>query len=230
MTTILQWAALAVCLGCTAWRVPALLHGRNRSLFWAFFLVTICVALSIPAVYLPFDGLLGGVNFANVLLRLSLFAAFFLLAAKIAAAYGSPAARTLIRGPVGLGVLAACSGGILAAYFLSDLSGSSPGLSGFFDQTSVVAYMWIGRLYIAYAAACLVLPTGRAAFSRRPPLDRAAALLMCLGFTCVCITLVVQLSTWHQAAVMGTLSFGSVLFVAAGLALVWVSYRRNTAK
>ena len=99
---------------------------------------------------------ISGVNFANVLLRLSLLAEF-LLAAKIAAACHSPTAWAHLRGPVGVAVLAGCSGGILATYFLSDLRGPSPGLSGFFDQAPVVAYMWIGRLYIAYAAPCLVL-------------------------------------------------------------------------
>jgi hypothetical protein len=230
MTAILQWTALVVCLACTIWRLPALAHGRNQSLFWAFAMVTLSVGLSIPALYDPVDRALGGVNFANVVLRLSLFATFFLLAAKVAAAYSSPRARALIRGPVGLTVLLACSAGILATYFASDLRGSSPGLSGFFGQPSVAAYMWIGRLYLAYAAACLVVPTGRAALSRRRPLDRAAALSMCLGFTFVCLTLVVQVTPWHQAAVMGLLSFGSVLLVAAGLALVWVSYSRGVRK
>lgn len=230
MTAVLQWAALVMCLGCTLWRLPALFRGRNRGVFWAFFLISMCVALSIPAIYLPVDGLLGGVNFANVLLRLSLFAVFFLLAAKIAAAYNSTLARTLIRGPVGLAILAACTAGIGVTYVLSEVDGSSAGLSGFFDQPSVVAYMWIGKIYLAYAAACVVVPTGRAAFSPRPALDRGAALSMCLGFACVCASVVVQMTAWHQSAVMGLLSFGSILFVAAGLALVWVSYLRGPRK
>lgn len=230
MTAVLQWTSLAVCLGCTMFRLPALVQGRNRSLFWAFALVTLSVALSIPALYLPIDGALGGANAANVLLRLCLFATFFLLAAKVAAAYSAPRALALIRGPVGLAVLLVCSAGILATYLNSDVRGSSPGLSGYFGQPSVVAYMWIGKLYLAYVAACLIAPTGRAAFSRRPRLDRAAALSMCLGFSFVCAALVVQTSPWHQAAVMGVLSFGSVLLVAAGLAMVWVSYWRRPRK
>ncbi|NVM94131.1 hypothetical protein [Arthrobacter wenxiniae] len=230
MTLVLQWVALAVCVACTAWRLPTAIHGRNRSLFWAFLMVAVSVALSIPVIYLPVDGVLGGVNLANVVLRLSLFAVFFLLAAKVAAAYNAPAARAFIRGPVGLAVLIACSAGILVTYAMSDLRGSSPGLSGFTDEPAVVAYMWIGRLYPAYAAAALVPATARAALSRRPAIDRAAAFFMCLGFTCVCVTLVVQMSSNDDSTLMGALSFGAVLSVAAGLVLVWVSCFRGTMK
>ncbi|NVM97448.1 hypothetical protein [Arthrobacter sp. SDTb3-6] len=230
MTTGLQWAVLAVCVGCSLWRLPAAAKGRNRGLFWSFLLVSLAVALSIPAIYVQVDGVLGRENLANVVLRLSLFAVLFLLAAKIAAAYKAPVARRLIRGPVGLAVVSASSAGILAMYFLSELHGSSPGLAAFFDQPTVVAYMWIGRGYQAYVAACLVPATGRAAFSRLPALDRAAALSMCLGFAGVCLTLVVQATGWHGAALMTALSFGSILLVAAGLVLVWVSYMRRPVK
>ncbi|MGA7207269.1 MAG: hypothetical protein WBX27_21855 [Specibacter sp.] len=230
MSTVLQWLALVACLGGLAWRLPAMLKGRNRSLFWAFLMASISVALSLPAIYVPVDEALGGNNFANVILRLSLFAVFFLLSSRIAAAYNSPLARSLIRGPVGLTVLVACSAGIWVSYFLSDLHGSSAGLAGFFDQPSVVAYMWFGKVYLGYAAACLVLPTGRAAVSSRRLLDRAAALCMCVGFTLVCSTMVVQMTSLHQTAVMSFLSFGSILFVVAGLALVWVSFGRRPTK
>ncbi|PYI64308.1 hypothetical protein CVV68_22320 [Arthrobacter livingstonensis] len=230
MTAVLQWAALVMCLGCTLWRLPALFRGRNRGVFWAFFLISMCVALSIPAIYLPVDVLLGGVNFANVVLRLGLFTAVFLLAAKIAAAYNAPKARAFIRGPLGLAVLIACSAGILITYLLSDLSGSSPGLAGFGDQPSVIAYTVIGRLYAGFAAACLIAPTGQAAFSRLPALDRAAALSMCLGFAGICLALVAQATPWRLSSIMGLLSFGSILFVATGLALVWVSYLRGPQK
>jgi hypothetical protein len=230
MSALLQWLALLACLVGLAWRFPAMRQGRNRGLFWAFLMASISVALSIPAIYLPVDHALGGNNFANVILRLSLFSVFFLLATRIAAAYKSPLARKLIRGPVGLTVLVACSAGIWITYFLSDLHGSSTGLGGFFDQPSVVAYMWFGNAYLAYAAACLVVPTGRAAASARPALDRAAALCMCAGFTLVCSTAVVQITSLHKTSVMTFLSFGSVLFVATGLALVWVSFMRRPVK
>ena len=230
MSNILQWVALAVCLGCTIWRFPTMMRGRNRGLFWAFAMMSVSIGLSIPAIYLPVDGVLGGVNLANVVLRLSLFAVFFLLASKVSAAYNSGIGRTLIRGPLGIAVLVACSVGIWITYFVSELHGSSAGLVGFFDQTSVNVYMWFGKVYLAYAAATLVVPTWRAAFSGRPAMDRAAALSMCAGFILVCSTAVVQMTPWHQLAIMTDLSFASILLVAAGLILVWVSFLRNPLK
>lgn len=227
MSYALQWIALATCLGCLVWRLPALFKGRNNSLFWAFAMTTACVALSIEMIYLPVDALLGGVNLANVFLRLSLFAVFFLLASKITAAYKSPLARSLIRGPVGLAVLAISSAGIWISYFLSDLQGSSAGLAGFIDQPSVYAYMWIGKTYPAYVAACLVVPTWRAAFSRRPALDRGAALSMSIGFGLVCLSTLAPLLPWEGHSFTEIFSFSSILFVAAGLALVWLSFLRR---
>lgn len=225
MTMTLQWVALAVCLGCTAWRIPALAQRRNRGMFWTFAFLSICVALSIPAIYMPLDALLGGRNLANVFLRLSLFAVFYLLASRVAAAYNSPLARRLIKGPVGLAILIACSLGIWISYFLSDVEGSSTGMAGLADQPSIEAYKVFGLAYAAYAAAVVVIPTAKAAFSNRPMLDRTAALLMCIGFAMVCASVPLQLL--ENGTIEALFSFGPILFVAAGLALVWISFLRR---
>lgn len=225
MTLTLQWVALAVCLGCTAWRIPALAQRRNRGMFWTFAFMSICVALSIHAIYIPLDGLLGGHNVTNVFLRLSLFVVFYLLASKVAAAYNSPLALKLIRGPVGLAILVACSLGIWISYFLSEVKGSTTGMAEFADQPSIEAYKAFGLAYAAYAAAVVVIPTAKAAFSSKPMLDRAAALLMCIGFAMVCASVPLQLL--ENGTIEALFSFGPVLFVAAGLALVWVSFMRR---
>lgn len=230
MSAILQWTALFVCIGCSVWRFPAMLKGRNRSLFWSFVAASMCVALSIPGVYLPVDALLGGNNFANVILRLSLFSIFFLISAKIAAAYESATAVKLVRGPIGIAVLIVCSTGIWITYFLSDLRGSSTGLEGFFDQPSVSYYMRFGFIYMAYVAACLVVPTAKAALSQRQVLDRVAASFMSLGFVLVCLTIPVQFSPLHDSSIMKIISFSSIICVAAGLAMVWISFLRRPAR
>lgn len=227
MTMILQWSALAACLVCTIWRLPAMVKGRNRSLFWIFAMTTLAVALSIGSIYMPVDALLGGINIANVFLRVSLFAAFFLLAAKIAAAYNSPLARKLISGPVGIAVLAACSLGIWTSFFFSTKGPSSAGLSELPDEPALAVYGWFGFAYMAYAAACVVIPTARAAFSRRPVLDRVAALLMCTGFSLVLATVPIQLVPTPNDALVAVVSFSAILLVAAGLALVWISFLRR---
>lgn len=227
MTLILQWAALTVCLACTAWRVGPMLQRRNRSLFWIFAMTSVAVGLSIHAIYMPVDALLGGINIANVLLRVSLFAVFFLLAAKVAAAYNSPLARAMVRGPLGLSVLIVCSAGIWISFFVSKKGASSTGLSGLENEPALTAYMWFGVAYMAYAAACVAVPTARAAFSKRPMLDRASALLMCIGFTLVLATVPIQLAPNTNYALQGAVSFSAILFVAVGMSLVWLSFIRR---
>ncbi len=226
MTFTVQWATLTVLLGCTAWRLPSMLKGHNRSMFWIFAFMSLCVALSIGPIYLWADGLLGQRNITNVILRLSLYAVFYLLGSKIAAAYNSPLARQLISGPVGQTVLVICSLGIWISYFSSDVAGSSVGMASLSHQSSIEVYKWFGLAYVAYVAAAVVIPTGRAAFSKRPCLDRIAALLMCIGFALAAVLLPLNaLNLQHR--IETTTSFAAILCVAAGLALVWLSFLRR---
>ena len=230
MTTVLQLAALFVCLACTAIRFPSMLRGRNRSLFWIFAMASLSVGLSIHAIYMPIDAVLGGINLANVLLRLSLFAVFFLLAAKVAAAYNSPLAWAMVRGPVGIAVLVVCSLGIWVCFFFSTKAPSSAGLSALPGEPALTAYAGFGMAYMAYAAACVVVPTARATFARRLLLDRASALLMCIGFILVLTTVPLQLLPDTNDTLLRGVSFSAVLFVAVGLALVWLSYLKGTKR
>lgn len=227
MTTVLQFAAFFACLACTAIRFRPMLKGRNRSLFWIFAMASLCVGLSIPAIYMPVDAALGGINLANVALRLSLFAVFFLLAAKVAAAYNSRLAWAMVRGPVGVAILVFCTLGIWVSFFISAKGPSSTGLSALPDEPALTVYAGFGMAYMAYAAACVVVPTARATFAQRLLLDRASALLMCIGFILVLATVPMQLLPDTNFTVLQGVSFSAILFVAAGLALVWISYLRG---
>lgn len=227
MTSILQWSALIVCLACSLWRVPSLLKGRNRGLSWAFILATVSVALSLPAIYLPVDALLGGINLANLVLRLSLLGVFFLLTSRVAAAYNSPLARTLISGPLGVAVLAISALGLCVNYVLADLDGSSTGLVAFTNQSAVTAYSWFGAAYTTYAAACVVVATAKATFSRRPVVDRAAAFFLLAGFSLVCATVPLRIPRWANWQAVDIMNFTAILLVALGLVLVWLSFIRR---
>lgn len=185
MSTVLQWMALAVSLACAGWRLPAAVKGRNTSLFWMFVLLTVAVGLSIPAIYLTVDGWLGGVNVANLLIRFSLYAIFFILASKMAAAHRSRRSQWLIRGPVGLAALGLVAAATLVFFVISDLPVSNTGLAGYSEQWSVQGYAVAGRLYPAYAAAVLVGPTAAAARTAARAINRASAALLCLAFIMV---------------------------------------------
>lgn len=227
MTSILQWSALIVCLTCTIWRAPSLLKGRNRGLSWAFVLATVSVALSLPTIYLPVDAVLGGINLANVVLRLSMLGVFVLLTSKVAAAYNSLLAQKLIRGPLGVAVLVASAVGLCVSYVLADVDGSSTGLVAFNDQPALAAYQWFGIAYIGYAAACAVVATAKATFSRRPAYDRIAAFFLLVGFSLVCVTVPLRFPFWVNWKAVDIMSFTAILFVALGLVLVWLSFIRR---
>jgi hypothetical protein len=230
MIAILEWTALAVCFVCLVLRLPATIKGRNVSLFWCFALLTVAVGLSIPDVYLPIDGLLGGRNIANLVLRLCLYAICFLLAVKIAAAYQSKVGLRLIRGRIGLLVLAVDVVGTIICFFMSDLPVSRTGLAGYSDQASVVAYTLFGRLYPTYAAAALIWPTFKGGVSARRILDKSAAWLMSLGFMLVPVVAILQLSGHGAGAAIHLASYTAILCVAIGLSLVWLSYARRPAR
>lgn len=224
MSTILQWLALAACLGGTVWRLPAAVKGHNRTLFAAFALATLSVVLSIPAIYLPIDAFLGGDNFANVVLRLSLFGVFFLLALRVAAGYKSPRSLRLIRGPVGLAALCVSAVGLLTCFYFGDFEASSTGLRGITPSPALSLYAGFAQFYLAYVSACLLPATFSAAISTRPALQRIAAGSMSLGFALVCVTIPFQLLLRNNVALMAVASFAAVLFVAIGLMLVWVAF------
>ncbi len=227
MIAVLQWVALGVCLVCAAWRLPATIKGRNVGLFWAFLLLSVAVGLSLPSIYLPVDALLGGRNFANLAVRFALYAIFYILAAKLAAAYRSPVGVRLIRGPIGISALVLIAAGTLALFLLSDLPVSSTGLKGYTDQWSVSAYALAGRLYPAYAAACLLWPSAHAARAGARRIERISAGVICCSFTMVLLLTALQLTALRVFLLMDMLSYGSIVCMAAGLALVWISLRRT---
>ncbi len=79
MIEILQWSTLAVCCAAAVARIPSAVRGENRSLFYIFVLATLAILLSIDGPYVAIDGLLGGSNVANLVLRFVLFAVIFFI-------------------------------------------------------------------------------------------------------------------------------------------------------
>ncbi len=231
MIVVLQWVALGLCLASAIWRLPAALKGRNAGLFWVFVLLALAVGLSLPTIYLPVDGVLGGRNVANLLLRFALYAIFFILAAKVAAAYRSPRSERLIRGPIGMWALIIVCIGTVVPFLLSDLPVSRTGLTGYGDQISVSLYIVAGRLYPAYAAACLILPTAQAVRSSRLRTECAAAGIICASFCMVVLLTVLQVASFRLdvplaiLTFMDLISYAAIIFLTVGLAMIWISVR-----
>ncbi|WAP51882.1 hypothetical protein OL239_00460 [Arthrobacter sp. ATA002] len=219
-------------LGCDPFfallRAPGAARGENRGIFTALILMSLAMALSIPRIYLFVDPLLGGVNAANLILRYSLFTVFLILGLKLAAAFNAQGAARFIGGPAGRCVLAASVLLVTVLFLLSDLPRSSPGLSGYRDQVTVLAYSDAGRLYTAYVAACLVPALSAFALNSRQPGDiRFSAGLIALGMSAAVVHTLLSLFVWglERGWWDTLLNYAAVIVVAFGLALMWNSHR-----
>jgi hypothetical protein len=227
----LQWTALIFCAVAAALRVPGLAKGRGRSIFAALVLMTAAVGLSLSPIYLVVDGFLGGVNVANLVLRLILFAVFLLLGIRMAAAFGSSVARRLIVGPFGLAVLALCVIATLYFFVASELPVSSRGLSAFQDQDTVLQYLTVGRFYPGYVSACL-LPAALVSVldKRARTLHRVAGAFLAGGFFLVVLFVVLRFVTVPLYPWDVILSFAAILLTAVGLCLIWLSRTLGSRK
>lgn len=226
---LIQWIVLASCIVFALLRLPDAVRGRGRSIFAAMVLLVVAVGLSLPQIYLPVDALLGGINIANLIIRLSLFAIFVLLGIRIAGAFRSPRTRWLIVGPLGLAVLGAVVAVTVVFFVLSDLPESSTGLTAFRDQDTVQLYAEAGRLYPGYVAACLVLPAVKGLMDPAGRLaHRTASALLAVGFGTVVVFAAVRLLAGDHLGVWEVLlPFGSILLVVSGLIVIWASRRRT---
>ncbi|MCY0906549.1 hypothetical protein [Arthrobacter sp. H14-L1] len=229
MIAVVQWVALGLCLFCAAWRVPATLRGRNAGLFWAFVLLAVAVGLSLPEIYLVVDSWLGGHNIANLAIRFALYAIFYILAVKFTAAYRSSGGARLVRGPLGMSVLALISAATVVLFLISDLPTTSVGLQSYNNQPTVQAYGLLGRLYPAYTAACLVRPTASAARSAWTTGRKTAAIaagLISAAFIMVLLLTALQLAATGITPVselIALLSYTAIVCMALGLSLTWIS-------
>lgn len=220
-----KWVTLVLCAILTASRLPAALGGRQRSVFAAFALVSIAVALSINGIYLAVDSVLGGRNYANLLLRGVLLAVFLILGTKVSDAYRCRWASVMIKGPIGIAALALVALATAALFLLSDLPTSSTGLSNYGHLQSVQWYSRAGLAYPAYVAACLICPTAVAAFRPGTGLNRSASGLLCFGFLLVLTAALLPPAGAGFAFLSAVVSYAAILSVAVGLTLIWVSRR-----
>lgn len=225
--TFIQWLALALCVIFAAMRLPDAMRGKGRSVFAVLVLLSVAVALSLSPIYLFVDGVLGGANIANLIIRFSLYAIMLLLGVRGAAAFGSTRALALIRGPVGITVLGLTVVATVILFVLSDLPESSTGLRAYADQATVHWYSHMGRIYPAYVAVCLLGPAiAGARDSSARGLHRVAAASMAVGFLMVIAHTVLKLTGIRIGAADLILPFGAIVLVTTGLTMIWLSRRR----
>ena len=225
--TFIQWLALALCVIFAATRLPDAMRGKGRSIFAVLVLLCVAVSLSLSPIYLFVDGLLGGANLANLLIRFSLYAIMLLLGLRGAVAFSSERALRLIKGPLGTAVLGLTVLATVILFGLSDLPESSTGLRAYADQPTVHWYSHLGRIYPAYVGACLLGPAiASARDTSARGLHRVAAAFMAGGFAMVLAHTVLKFTGVRTGAADLILPFGAIVLVTTGLTMIWLSRRR----
>ncbi|MDE8669240.1 hypothetical protein PY310_11690 [Pseudarthrobacter sp. H3Y2-7] len=228
MIETLQWCTLAACAAVALARIPSAFRRQNRTICAIFALMTLAILLSIEAPYLVIDRVLGGINIANLILRLVVFAAILCVGNRISKGFGATGASRLIAGPSGLAVLGVNSLAIMVIFFLMDTSGSSVGMAGIanLDPGNVLLlrfYGVAGRIYPAYVALVLLPAMAKATMSTLPALVRMAAFLLGAGSLAVALTLLFPLFPSAWGAALYVINYTAVLCYVFGLALIGVA-------
>ena len=200
MSEILPWITLLICAVAALARIPSTLRGVNPALFFIFLLATVAGVLSIEQFYAAIDGALGGINFAQVLLRLIVFATIYLIAVRVTKGFGAPDAHRMIAGRPGLAMLAIFSVALVTVFLMMDASASSV---RFRDVGSVsprngalLPFYWAAaRGYLAYVSLALLPALLRSVKGRLPPLVRTGAGLMAAGAVATVAGLFLELAS-----------------------------------
>lgn len=228
MIPVLQWTTLAVCALVAIARIPSALRGENRSIFGVFVLATVGILLSIDASYRTIDAWLGAQNYANLILRFVVYGTVLLAGYRIAKAFDAPRSIRLITGPAGKAVLAVIGVATVILFLLADTAGSATGLASLplrspENEALIEAYAAAGRLYPAFVAVCILPATYLAIRQRLPMAIRAGALLLTIAFAAMAVGTFYTLLPSEFGALEAAINYTSVLCLALGLALVWIS-------
>ena len=234
MIEILQWTTLAACAAAALSRIPSLVRGKNRSLFYIFTLMTVATLLSIKGPYLAIDGLLGKTNLANLLLRFIIFGAIYLLGIRIAKGFGDMQGLQLIRGRIGMLMLGLVSMALLILFALLDTGGSSVGLMDIAEDERnrqlVEYYGAAGRAYPAYVCMAILPGMLRLASGTLPAMLRISALLLAVGGIAITLSLLFPVIPPALSYLAFIINYTAILSFVSGLTLIWLARVKGQRK
>ena len=219
----LQWATCAVVTVLVLTRLPALLRGHNRLMFWLLTLLDLAVLLSIEGPYLVLDQLLGGHNTANLLLRFIIFGFCLLLGVRVARAFSGFRAERILLGPIGLGLLGVASAILVASFVLAGLTTSRVGFFTADLELWPAVYGTMGRLYPTFTGLVLLPVLTETVRRRGPGLLRAAAAALALGYIALAFSNIITVLPKEALWLSQTINYGTILLLCLGLTLVWIS-------
>jgi hypothetical protein len=228
MIEILQWSTLIACAAAAAWRVPSFLRKSNRSLFYIFLCMSLAILLSIKGPYVAIDGLLGGMNVANLFLRFLIFGTIYFMGVRIAQGFGDTRGLKLIRGRTGFVVLVLVSVALLVLFAQMDAQGSSAGMAAVSvkDERNAMLveyYGSAGRVYPAFVSLAIVPGLLRAVRGSLPGLLRISAMLLAIGGVSVAASVLFPLIPRSLEHVEFIINYTAILCFVLGFALIWLA-------
>jgi hypothetical protein len=227
MIEILQWSTLAVCCIAAVARIPSAIRGENRSLFYIFVLAALAILLSIDGPYMAVDGVLGGTNIANLVLRFIIFGVIFFIGLRFIKAFGADGCRRCLLGLPGILMFGVLSAVMVVFFLMMDSSGSSAGLAAVASRSGrdaqlVEYYGAAGRAYPAYVSLILLPSMVKAVASRRLPVAvRMGALLLALGGVALTVSLLFPFIPPPLHFLRFFINYGAALCFVLGLAAFW---------
>jgi len=225
MTTVLEWTTLVVCCTVLLLRVPDAVKGRNRTVFGILLLATLCSLLAVSGPYEAIDGMLGGWNVANLILRYLVFAMALLIGLRVTKGLGATRGYRLVAGRPGQWALGISCVAIGMIFLLMDTSGSSAGLEDLSNTGRNAAlgplYAAAGRSYPAFVSLVLMPPLLEAVRSRLPPLVRAGAFVTFLGAVAAALSVPASFSPPAWDVGQHLVNYFAVLGYVLGLGLFW---------
>lgn len=187
-------------------------------------LITACVALATPTISGPLDDLLGGAQYANLLLRIVLYVTLMRLGALIAAAFDSMLVDWLVVGKPGYWALGAAIGVTVTAFTLGAYQdGELNGVAG-------LVYRFVWQAYMLYIALCLLVALLPAAL--RPNHKQSVYRVSAAFFTAGMILLVAYPFTTasalifqHSFVYVSMVGMAAITLITLGTMTGWISQR-----
>ncbi|NKG21834.1 hypothetical protein [Paeniglutamicibacter terrestris] len=207
-------------------RAPSALREAARVRLWLAHLVMAMVLwLSVTAVYLSGDALLGGRNITNLISHFGFYLMFWLGGAEVALSIGRQDLYRVVHGTIGALVLGAGAAAMTATFIAAAPAYSAMGLDPFRGDPLIILYKVLSYLYPGFVAAVLARPMLRASVES-PGLLGSAKRWMAIGFVLVPLVPVAHLGELLDpgyAVVVDLVLYPAIILVATGVTLAFIA-------
>ena len=210
-------------------RAPGALRDPDRVRLWLAHLVMALVLwLSVSAVYLSVDALLGGRNITNLVSHFGFYLMFWLGGAEVALGLGRDDLYKIIHGTIGAMILGGGLVAMTATFIAAAPEYSAMGLDPFRGDPLIIFYKALSYLYPGFVAAVLIKSLLLAA-TESPGLLGTSKRLMAVGFILVPLVPMAHLGELVDpgyAVVVDLILYPAILFVLAGVTLAFIARQK----